>query len=97
MGSFDYAQRFPSSPNLKRFGEEKKEVTVDELAEKWLGLKQMEISSNTFGRYQSAINCSVPILGGKNWFHLFCRRMCFFFGKNCLPATMFFARIRKNR
>ncbi|EMM3426391.1 tyrosine-type recombinase/integrase [Klebsiella aerogenes] len=65
MGSFNYAQRFPSSPNLRRFGEEKKEVTVSELAEKWLDLKQMEISSNTFGRYQSAISCSVPILGGK--------------------------------
>lgn len=65
LGSFDYATQFPNSPNLKRFGEEKKEITVFELSEKWISLKQMEISANTLGRYRSAINCCVPIIGGK--------------------------------
>ncbi|EEP9438267.1 site-specific integrase [Salmonella enterica subsp. enterica serovar Reading] len=64
MGSFDYAKQFPDSPNLKIFGVVNKDITVAELAKKWLDLKEMEISANTFGRYLSAINCSVPILGG---------------------------------
>ncbi|WP_349252410.1 phage tail tip protein, partial [Escherichia coli] len=44
-GTFDYAERFPDSPNLKLFGLVKKDITVGELAQKWLTLKAMEISS----------------------------------------------------
>jgi integrase len=37
-GNFNYAAQFPDSPNLKRFGVESKEITVLELANKWLEL-----------------------------------------------------------
>lgn len=40
-GSFNYAAQFPESANLQRFGEDRKEITVIELAEKWLDLKSM--------------------------------------------------------
>lgn len=65
VGSFDYSQRFPDSPNLKKFGVEKREITVSELAKKWLDLKRLEISANAFCRYVSAIESSVPIIGGQ--------------------------------
>ncbi|HFH0028457.1 TPA: tyrosine-type recombinase/integrase [Salmonella enterica subsp. salamae serovar 21:z10:[z6]] len=64
VGTFDYAAQFPDSPNLKLFGIVNREITVAELAKKWLDLKEMEISANTFGRYLSAVNCGVSILGG---------------------------------
>ncbi|HAT3666676.1 TPA: site-specific integrase [Citrobacter freundii] len=62
-GSFDYAERFPDSPNLKIFGLGKKEITVKELEEKWLDLKKMEISSNAHKRYESVVAVVVPLIG----------------------------------
>ncbi|HDS9898464.1 TPA: DUF3596 domain-containing protein [Klebsiella aerogenes] len=62
-GSFNYAEKFPSSPNLKKFGAETKEITVFELANKWLELKKMEITSNAFGRYKSIIRNMIPRIG----------------------------------
>ena len=50
-GNFNYAAQFPDSPNLKRFGVESKEITVLELANKWLELKRMEISTNAMSPY----------------------------------------------
>ncbi|TNL10801.1 integrase, partial [Kosakonia cowanii] len=64
MGSFDYATRFPNSPNLKLFGLGKKDITVKALAEKWLELKKMEISANAMGRYQSMMRTCLQLLGG---------------------------------
>ncbi|HGX2821405.1 TPA: tyrosine-type recombinase/integrase [Escherichia coli] len=62
-GTFDYAERFPDSPNLKLFGLVKKDITVGELAQKWLTLKAMEISSNALNRYQSVMKNMLPRLG----------------------------------
>lgn len=62
-GSFDYAERFPDSPNLKIFGLGKKEITVKELEEKWLDLKKMEISANAHKRYESVVAVVVPLIG----------------------------------
>ncbi|WP_312077201.1 site-specific integrase [Leclercia sp.] len=62
-GGFNYAAQFPDSPNLKKFGVESKEITVIELARKWLELKKMEISTNAFGRYQSIIRNMLPRIG----------------------------------
>ncbi|MBJ8402381.1 MULTISPECIES: site-specific integrase [Citrobacter] len=62
-GSFDYAERFPDSPNLKSFGLGKKEITVKELEEKWLDLKKMEISANAHKRYESVVAVVVPLIG----------------------------------
>lgn len=64
MGGFDYASRFPESANLKRFGEARKEITVSELAEKWLDLKKMEICANAHHRYSSVVKNMVPRIGG---------------------------------
>ncbi|WP_116295297.1 Arm DNA-binding domain-containing protein, partial [Enterobacter kobei] len=55
MGNFSYAEKFPNSPNLARFGQDKKEITVLELTERWSELKRMETSSNTMSRYESII------------------------------------------
>ncbi|MDK7097047.1 site-specific integrase [Klebsiella aerogenes] len=62
-GSFNYAEKFPSSPNLKKFGAETKEITVFELANKWLELKKMEITTNAFGRYKSIVRNMIPRIG----------------------------------
>lgn len=62
-GSFDYAEQFPDSPNLKIFGLGKKEITVKELEEKWLDLKKMEISANAHKRYESVVAVVVPLIG----------------------------------
>lgn len=62
-GSFNYASQFPDSPNLKKFGVESKEITVIELARKWLELKKLEISTNALGRYHSIIRNMLPRIG----------------------------------
>ncbi len=62
-GNFNYSSQFPDSPNLKKFGMESKEITVAELARKWLELKKMEISTNAMGRYKSIARNMVPRLG----------------------------------
>lgn len=63
-GNFNYAAQFPDSPNLKRFGVESKEITVLELANKWLELKRMEISTSAMSRYSSIARNMVPRIGG---------------------------------
>ncbi|EPG2184135.1 tyrosine-type recombinase/integrase [Enterobacter cloacae] len=63
-GNFNYAAQFPDSPNLRRFGVESKEITVLELANKWLELKRMEISTNAMARYTSITRNMVPRIGG---------------------------------
>ncbi|MGK7525736.1 Arm DNA-binding domain-containing protein, partial [Salmonella enterica] len=55
MGNFNYVEKFRNSPNLARFGQDRKEITVLELTERWSELKRMEISSNTMSRYESII------------------------------------------
>ncbi|MDA8489662.1 tyrosine-type recombinase/integrase [Kluyvera sp. Awk 3] len=64
MGNFDYAERFPDSPNLRTFGIAPQDVTVADLTEKWLSLKEMEIASSTLGRYESVLKQMVARLGG---------------------------------
>lgn len=62
-GSFNYAAQFPESANLQRFGEDKKEISVIELAKKWLDLKSMEITTNALSRYKSIVRNMVPRIG----------------------------------
>ncbi|MBW6637533.1 integrase, partial [Salmonella enterica subsp. enterica serovar Weltevreden] len=38
---------------------------IAKLADKWLGLKEMEISRNTMIRYESIVKTSVSLLGGQ--------------------------------
>ncbi|MBJ2841106.1 tyrosine-type recombinase/integrase, partial [Salmonella enterica subsp. enterica serovar Mbandaka] len=56
-------EKFPNSPNLARFGQDRKEITVLELTERWSELKRMEISSNTMSRYESIIKNMLPLIG----------------------------------
>lgn len=63
MGNFNYAEKFPNSPNLSRFGEDSKEITVKELTARWEELKRMEVSSNTMNRYESIIKNMLPRIG----------------------------------
>ncbi|MCV9849800.1 DUF3596 domain-containing protein, partial [Salmonella enterica subsp. enterica serovar Senftenberg] len=63
MGNFNYVEKFPNSPNLARFGQDRKEITVLELTERWSELKRMEISSNTMSRYESIIKNMLPLIG----------------------------------
>ncbi|HBA3610914.1 TPA: site-specific integrase [Escherichia coli] len=63
MGNFNYAAQFPNSPNLKRFGLGKKEITIKDLSEKWLELKKIEICTNAFNRYQSVVKNMLPRMG----------------------------------
>ncbi|EKB3333081.1 integrase, partial [Salmonella enterica subsp. enterica serovar Chandans] len=49
----------------KQFGVVNKDITIAKLAEKWLRLKEMEISKNTMIRYESIVKTSVSLLGGQ--------------------------------
>ena len=62
-GAFDYASRFPQSPNLKRFGYIKPGVTLAEISRRWLELKRMDITQNAYNRYVSYIKICTEILG----------------------------------
>ncbi|MEB5922775.1 site-specific integrase [Franconibacter daqui] len=62
-GTFNYAFRFPSSPNLRRFGFIRPGVTLSEVAKNWLELKRMEITKNAHSRYVSYIKICTEIMG----------------------------------
>lgn len=86
MGSFDYAAKFPASPNLKRFGLENKEITVKELADRWLDLKTMEISANAMHRYQSVVRNMLPRIGGSRLVSAVTREELLFIRKELLTG-----------
>ena len=46
-GVFDYAKQFPSSRNLEKFGETRQDLTIKELAEKFLALKETEVAKTS--------------------------------------------------
>lgn len=62
-GKFNYAEQFPNSPNLGNFGITRKNVTVGELAAKWLALKEMDLTRNALSRYKSYIKVATNMLG----------------------------------
>ncbi len=62
-GNFSYADRFPNSANLTRFGEKKKDITILELSNKWMALKGMEIAESSKERYQSKLTNTICHLG----------------------------------
>ncbi len=62
-GRFDYADRFPNSRNLAKFGIERNEITLNQLAEKWLSIKEMELATSTKGKYESKIANTLPFIG----------------------------------
>lgn len=94
MGSFNYAAQFPQSVNLKRFGVEKKEITVSDLAEKWLDLKKMDISANTHHRYCSVVRNMVPRIGGKKLASAVTKEDLLFIRKDLLTGVQVFTHSR---
>ncbi len=62
-GTFDYAVQFPNSPNLAKFGQARKDMTLYELSNKWLSLKEMDLTINAFSRYKSFISVTTSIIG----------------------------------
>ncbi|MCC3746768.1 site-specific integrase [Rouxiella badensis] len=62
-GNFNYAAQFPQSKNLAKLGIVQKSITLQELADKWLDLKEMEIAKNTITLYRSYIAVCVGIMG----------------------------------
>ncbi|TXE41381.1 site-specific integrase [Serratia marcescens] len=62
-GRFDYTDRFPNSRNLAKFGIERNEITLNQLAEKWLSIKEMELATSTKGKYESKIANTLPFIG----------------------------------
>lgn len=62
-GSFSYSSQFPDSINLSKFGEERSDITIGDLCDKWLSLKEIDICNNTMGRYKSAARNTLPLIG----------------------------------
>ncbi|MDU1026187.1 MAG: DUF3596 domain-containing protein, partial [Leclercia adecarboxylata] len=62
-GTFNYAQQFPSSQNLARFGEARQEVTIGELSGRWLALKEMEVAESSLNTYGRVITNVMAIIG----------------------------------
>jgi integrase len=86
MGNFNYASQFPDSVNLKRFGLNSKEISVSELAGKWLDLKKLEISANTLRRYVSVVTNMVPKLGPAKMVSAISKEDVLFFRKEILTG-----------
>jgi integrase len=64
-GSFDYQKQFPSSPNLRKFGIASRQFTIGELYAKWIELKEVDLSTNSLGRYKSRMRGTLLALGEK--------------------------------
>ncbi|PLR48675.1 site-specific integrase [Chimaeribacter arupi] len=62
-GRFNYAEQFPNSPNLIRFGVTRQDITVGALASKWLAFKELDLTRNALKRYNSYISVASGILG----------------------------------
>lgn len=62
-GTFNYAAQFPNSPNLHRFGEVSKELTIAELAEKFLSLKETDVAATSMKTYRTILKNVLLILG----------------------------------
>lgn len=65
-GVFDYAKQFPSSRNLEKFGEARQDLTIKELAEKFLALKETEVAKTSLNTYRAVIKNILSIIGEKN-------------------------------
>lgn len=62
-GTFNYAAQFPSSQNLARFGEVSQQLTVGELANKYLSLKETDVAETSMNTYRTVIKNALSIVG----------------------------------
>lgn len=62
-GTFNYSAQFPHSKNLRRFGESRQEVTIGELCNKWLSLKEMEVAESSLSTYMRVTSNVIAVIG----------------------------------
>jgi integrase len=62
-GAFVYQRTFPTSVHLSKFGDTREELTVKQMAERWLAVKETEISRNTLASYKTRLTTCLGILG----------------------------------
>ncbi|MGL5498621.1 MAG: Arm DNA-binding domain-containing protein, partial [Aeromonas sobria] len=59
IGTFDYAKHFPNSKAANRFGDNAhkvRDISIGELVEKYLQVKDVDIGDNARGRYKSILS-----------------------------------------
>lgn len=64
-GAFNYQRAFPNSQNLSRFCAVSEELTINEMANRWLQVKETEISRNTLASYKTRLTTCIGIIGGE--------------------------------
>ncbi|MHA3550863.1 Arm DNA-binding domain-containing protein [Yersinia enterocolitica] len=63
-GTFDYAKQFPDSLGAVQYATTQvRNITIQELFNKWLSLKEPEVSLNTHDRYTSTLKTAATLLG----------------------------------
>lgn len=62
-GNFNYSANFPESPNVAKYGGQKKPVTMSELMNKWIAIKEPELTPNARNRYKSYLDTYLEIIG----------------------------------
>lgn len=64
-GTFDYSRQFPDSQNVYKFSGNRKPITLNELADKWMGLKDMELSASAKSNYRASFRSIFEVLDGE--------------------------------
>jgi integrase len=62
-GNFNYAAQFPESSNLAKFGEATQNLTLKELAERFLALKETEVANTSINTYRTIIKNVLAVAG----------------------------------
>ncbi len=57
---------FPPHAIWKKFGEARQDLTIKELAEKFLALKETEVAKTSLNTYRAVIKNILSIIGEKN-------------------------------
>lgn len=86
-GVFDYAKQFPSSHNLEKFGEARQDLTIKELAEKFLALKETEVAKTSLNTYRAVIKNILSIIGEKILHRRLIKKNCWRYVKSYLLDT----------
>jgi integrase len=96
-GSFNYAEQFPNSPNLIKFGGARMDVTLGEMVNKWLSLKSMELTKNALNRYTSYMNVCCQIMGSETNLRSVTNESLLAYRKELLTGFQFLGKHQKNR
>lgn len=62
-GNFNYAEQFPDSLNLSKFGEATQNLTLKELADRFLALKETEVAGTSINTYRTIIKNVLAVAG----------------------------------